>query len=42
MDVIEESEIIEDVKNVEKAKVLNARKEAFGTDCSLFPPWFKR
>jgi hypothetical protein len=39
LDVIEKSELTEESKDVEKAKVLEARKNAFGTDFEFFPPW---
>ena len=39
IDVIEESDITEEIKKVEKAKVLDARKQAFGSNFKHFPPW---
>ena len=39
MDVIEKSDLTEELKDLEKTKVLAARKEAFGKDFELFPPW---
>ena len=39
LDVIENSDLTEESKELEKSKVLAARKEAFGKDFVLFPPW---
>ena len=39
MDVIENSDLTKESKDLEKTKVLAARKEAFGNDFELFPPW---
>ena len=41
-DTIEECDLSEDEKNVEKAKLLNARKTALGGSYEYFPPWDKR
>ena len=38
-EVIEESDLSEDMKGREKAKVLDARKCAIGSNFRLFPPW---
>ena len=38
-DIIENSDLTEVSKDLEKAKVLAARKEAFGKDFKHFPPW---
>ena len=38
-DVIDNSDLTEEYKEVEKAKVLAARKIAFGKDFDIFPPW---
>ena len=40
--VIEESDLSDKFKDVEKAKVLEARKQAFGSDFVHFPPWRKK
>ena len=39
LDIVEESDLSEDTKHVEKAKVLEARKEAFGSRFKFYPPW---
>ena len=39
LDVIEKCDLTEEAKDLEKAKVLEARKSAFGKDFVLFPPW---
>ena len=39
LEVLENSDLTEESKELEKAKVLAARKEAFGKDFVLFPPW---
>ena len=39
LDIIEKSELSEKSKDDERAKVLEARKDAFGKDFELFPPW---
>ena len=39
LDVIENSDLTEESKELEKSKVLAARKKAFGKDFVLFPPW---
>ena len=39
LDIIEKSELTDESKDVERAKVLEARKNAFGKDFELFPPW---
>ena len=39
MDVIETSDLREEAKDVEKEKVLETRKKAFGNDYQHFPPW---
>ena len=41
-DTIEECDLSEDEKNVEKEKLLNARKTALGGSYEYFPPWDKR
>ena len=38
-DVIEESELSEEEENVEKTKLLEGRKLAFGNSYEFFPPW---
>ena len=38
-EVIEESDLSEDMKGREKAKVLDARKCGIGHNFRLFPPW---
>ena len=38
VDVIENSDLTEESKELEKAKVLAARKDAFGKDFEFFPP----
>ena len=42
LDIIEKSELSEKSKDDERAKVLEARKDAFGKDFELFPPWSSR
>ena len=37
--IIDECNLPEDVKKDEKAKVLDARKLAFGSDFQRMPPW---
>ena len=39
VDIIEESDIREEDKHEEKSKVLEARKQAFGTRYKFYPPW---
>ena len=39
LNVIEMSDIKEEAKHVEKGKVLEARKVAFGTSYKFVPPW---
>ena len=39
--IIEETDMPEDEKKKEKAKILEARKTAFGQNFSYFPPWDK-
>ena len=39
IDVIETSNFSEDFKDVEKSKVLEARKQAFGSEFEYYPPW---
>ena len=39
IDVIESGDFKEDFKDVEKPKVLEAKKQAFGTDYLYYPPW---
>ena len=39
IDIIDKSDLREDDKDVEKSKVLEARKQAFGTNFRFFPPW---
>ena len=41
-DTIEECDLSEDEKNVEKEKLLNARKTALGGSYEHFPPWDMR
>ena len=38
-DLIEKSNLEEEVKSKEKQKILQARKHAFGNDFRHFPPW---
>ena len=40
-DIIDSSEMSEDWKKIEKEKILQARKTAFGSSYSNFPPWSK-
>ena len=40
-DIIDSSEMSEDLKKIEKEKILQARKTAFGSSYSNFPPWSK-
>ena len=37
--IIESSNLSEDDKKMEKAKALDARKEAFGKEYAWYPPW---
>ena len=39
MDIINESDLNEELKVIEKEKVLTARKLALGENFSWFPPW---
>ena len=39
LEIIEKSELTDESKDVERAKVLEARKNAFGKDFEFFPPW---
>ena len=39
IDVIETSDLKEEAKDVEKDKVLETRKKAFGNEFQHFPPW---
>ena len=39
LEIIDESELTGTAKDDEKARVLEARKKAFGTDFEFFPPW---
>ena len=39
IDVLETSNFSEDFKDVEKSKVLEARKQAFGSEFEYYPPW---
>ena len=38
-DIVEKSDLPEKSRDTEKAKVLDARKCAFGSDFKYFPPW---
>ena len=38
-EIIDESNFEEDVKKMEKEKILEARKSAFGEDFKYYPPW---
>ena len=39
LDIIDKSELTDKSKDDEKARVLEARKKAFGTDFEFYPPW---
>ena len=39
LEIIEKSELTDELKDVERAKVLEARKNAFGKDLEFYPPW---
>jgi hypothetical protein len=39
IEIIETSNFSEDFKDVEKSKVLEARKQAFGSEFEYYPPW---
>ena len=39
IEIIETSNLSEDLKDVEKSKVLEARKKAFGSEFEYYPPW---
>ena len=39
IEIIGTSNLTENCKDVEKSKVLEARKEAFGSDFEYYPPW---
>ena len=39
IDVIKTSNFSEDFKDVEKCKVLEARKQVFGSEFEYYPPW---
>jgi hypothetical protein len=39
IDVIETSDFSENFKDVEKSKVLESRKQAFGSEFEYYPPW---
>ena len=38
-EIIDDSDMPEEEKNEEKAKILKARKEAFGNSFRYYPPW---
>ena len=38
-EIIDKSNFAEDVKKIEKEKILEARKSAFGNDFKYYPPW---
>ena len=40
--IIENSNLEEEVKKLEKEKILDARKLAFGDNFSYYPPWSNR
>ena len=40
-DIIDSSDMTEDLKKIEKEKILQARKTAFGSSFNNFPPWNK-
>ena len=42
LDIIEESELSENEKLIEKKKVLGSRKDAFGENYKYYPPWDKK
>ena len=39
LDLVDSTEFTEEEKNLEKAKILNARQEALGQNYKYFPPW---
>ena len=39
IEIIETSDLSEDLKDAEKSKVLEARKQAFGSEFAYYPPW---
>ena len=41
VDILTNSDLLEEVKAVEKEKVLEARKRSFGPNFKFFPPWDK-
>ena len=41
-DIVDASDMPEDVKAEEKAKILEARKAAFGDSFRYYPPWKSR
>ena len=41
LELLDESTLEENAKKVEKDKVLDARKEAFGDQYMYYPPWRK-
>ena len=42
LDIIEESELSETEKLIEKQKALDSRKDAFGENYKYYPPWDKK
>ena len=42
LDILETTDLTEDEKHIEKEKVLEARKEAFGPEFKYYPPWRTR
>ena len=42
LDILETSDLTEDEKHIEKEKVMEARKEAFGPEFKYYPPWRTR
>ena len=42
IEVIDMSDFSEELKEEEKAKVLDARNQAFGPDFAFYPPWCSR
>ena len=42
IDIIDNSDLTEESKNHEKAKILDARKSALGPHFSFVPPWNRK
>ena len=41
-EIIDNSDLTEDVKEMERSKILEARKDAFGENFRYFPPWKRK